>query len=338
MARHPPTQGRRLLAAPDKFRGTATAAEVAEAIERAAGAAGWSCDVAPVSDGGEGFLACLGGANRTTTVSGPLGDPVRAPWRLVGSRAVIETAVASGLLLVAGRNDPMRADTGGTGRLIAAAIAAGATEILVGVGGSASTDGGLGAVDELRPLAPLDGARGARVLVAADVSTLFLDAATVFAPQKGADPHQVTELTARLERLAARYRAEFGIDVTSVPGSGAGGGLAGGLAALGAAIQPGIEVVADQLRLAGRIAAADLVITGEGRFDATSGLGKADVGLVGMCRAAGIAVALIVGSREPGIELPADGVVLEEAYGRDAARTCTGACVTAAATRLLSDR
>lgn len=144
------TGQRRLLALPDKFRGTATAAQLAQAMVRAADGCGWAATSLPIADGGEGLLACFGGANRVTVVSGPLGAPVSASWRLDSGRAVIEMAAASGLGLVTGSNDPLAASTAGTGQLIAAAIDAGAATIVVGAGGSATTDGGHGALDVLR--------------------------------------------------------------------------------------------------------------------------------------------------------------------------------------------
>lgn len=280
-----------LLACPDKFRGTATAGEVAAAMAAAAADCGWQCEQAPISDGGEGLLECFGGPNRVNTVTGPLGEPVEAGWRLDGTSAVIEMATASGLTLVAGRNDPVAATTQGTGELIAAALDAGATDILVGVGGSASTDGGLGAVDVLADRAPLD-----RVVVAADVRTVFVDAAALFAPQKGADPETVRVLTTRLRGLAAAYRTRFGTAVADLPGSGAAGGLAGGLAAIGARIRPGFDVVAARLDLRRRIASADLVLTGEGRLDRTSLAGKAPAEVVRAAAELGRPAALVVGS------------------------------------------
>lgn len=307
-----------LLAAPDKFRGTATAAQVAEAIARAARDAGWRVETVPVADGGEGLLDCLGGANRTTTVTGPLGRPVAAGWRLDGPRAVVEMATASGLALTGGRNDPLAATTRGTGELVRAAVAAGATDVVVGAGGSATTDGGLGAVEVLRDLAPLDGSRGVRVTVATDVTTTFVDAARVFGPQKGADAAQVGVLTARLTDLAGRYRAEFGVDVTALPGGGAAGGLAGGLAALGAGIRPGFALVADLLGLPARVAAADLVVTGEGRFDATSLLGKVTGSVVDLCRTAGTPVVVVAGAAD-GTDTPAPVVSLTERFGAERA-------------------
>ena len=149
------------------------------------------------------------------------------------------------------------------------------------MGGSATTDGGLGAVDALAP----NGRRpAAELLVACDVETKFLDAAAIFSPQKGAAPAQVELLKRRLERVAQLYEERFGVDVRAIPGSGAAGGLGGGLLAIGAKLVPGFDLVADKLSLAERIAAADLVVTGEGYLDKQSFAGKA-VG--GVARLAG---------------------------------------------------
>src|SRR5438105_2013127 len=229
------------VALPDKLRGTATAADAAAAIGRGVRAAGWECDEVPVADGGEGTLEVLGGPNRTSVVSGPLGDDVEAAWRY-GRTAVIEMARASGLALVGDDNDPVAASTVGTGELIAAAVDAGCKRVVVGVGGSATTDGGLGAIRTLEPLTRL---KGIDLVVACDVRTRFVDAARVFAPQKGATPAQVELLHRRLERLAQVYEESYGVDVRDVPGSGAAGGLAGGLLCAGAKLVAGFEAVAD---------------------------------------------------------------------------------------------
>ena len=209
-----------VLAAPDKFRGSLSGPEAARALAEGARRAGWECRMLPLADGGEGTLDALGGANRTSIVTGPLGAPVEAGWRLDGGAAVIEAAQASGLALAGGAegNDPVAATSRGTGELIAAALEAGATEVIVGVGGSATTDGGLGAIEALgwRPFE-------ARVRVACDVRTPFLDAAAVFGPQKGAGPEQVLALAGRLQELALRYSDELGIDVTTIEGAGAAG-------------------------------------------------------------------------------------------------------------------
>lgn len=328
----------RLLALPDKFRGTATAAEIADAIVRAAAASGWAGEAVPVSDGGEGLLECFGGANRHSEVSGPLGSPVRAAWRLDERRAVVEMAAASGMRLVADHNDPLAASTTGTGQLIAAAIDAGARNIVVGAGGSATTDGGLGALNVLRRYGPLDGSRGYQVVVATDVRTTFLDAARVFAPQKGADPGQVADLAARLGALVTDYRAEFGVDVMALAGAGAAGGLAGGLAALGASIRPGFDLVADELDLRRRIGAADLVISGEGLFDRTSLLGKVPGAVVRMCAQLGTPVVLVVGDIAAGLAPPAPTLALLPTFGQDAALRDTVRCVESAVTGMLAAR
>src|SRR5438876_1133149 len=188
----------RLLAAPDKFRGTLTARQAAAAIAAGAARAGWTAVELPVGDGGEGTLDVLGGGNRRTTVSGPIGAPVEAEWRLEeDGTALIEAARACGLTLAGGPegNDPLRATSRGVGELIAAAVADGAVRVVVAVGGVASTDGGIGATQALpNPLlVPLE--------VAYDVDARFLDAAEVFAPQKGATPDQVRILRERLEKL-----------------------------------------------------------------------------------------------------------------------------------------
>src|SRR3954452_19456457 len=198
-----------VLAAPDKFRGTASAIDVAAAVARAAARAGWACDQAPVADGGEGLLDVMGGTVRRTVVKGPLGAPVEAEWRMRDDGAVVEMARASGLVLAGGPegNDPVAATTAGTGQLIAEAVKAGAKRVLVGVGGSATTDGGQGCLEVLEPHSRL---RGVELVVACDVTTTFVDAAEVFAPQKGASPAQVALLTRRLERLAQLYEEQFG--------------------------------------------------------------------------------------------------------------------------------
>ena len=210
----------------------------ARAIGQACWERGHDCDELALADGGEGLLDVLGGANRTTTVTGPLGTPVEAQWRLHQGTAIIEMARASGLVLAGGAegNDPLEATTAGTGQLIDAALTAGAKRIIVGLGGSATTDGGLGA---LRAISAPVRLRGVELLVACDVTTRFVDAAAVFGPQKGASPSQVQLLTRRLERLGQRYAEQFGVDVTEIPGSGAAGGIAGMLAALGGRLVPG---------------------------------------------------------------------------------------------------
>lgn len=299
---------------------------------------GWAAEAVPVADGGEGLLECFGGANRHTEVAGPLGTAVSAGWRLDGCRAIVEMAAASGLALVGSANDPMAADTTGTGQLVAAAIAAGARLIVVGAGGSASTDGGLGAQAALRRYAPLDGSRGVEVVVATDVTTPFLDAAAVFAPQKGADSAQVGALTARLGMLVEQYRVEFGVDISTMPGAGAAGGLAGGLAALGARIRPGFDLVAAELGLAERVAAADLVVTGEGRFDAPSLAGKATGGVLKLAELSGTPALLIVGDLAADVRPPVPTVSLCARFGREVALERPLECIETVVTEALAQR
>lgn len=292
-----------VLAAPDKFRGTATATEIAEAVADAAATASATCDSAPMADGGEGTLESLGGATRSSVVTGPLGTPVAASWRLRRGVAVIEMAQASGLQVAGGpdANDAVNATTAGTGELIAEAVRAGARRVLVAVGGSATTDGGLGAIEALPSEARM---RGVEMVVACDVRTAFLDAAAVYGPQKGASPAQVELLSRRLRRLAQIYESDFGVDVAAMPGAGAAGGLAGGLAARGASLVNGLELVADEVALFDRIERADLVVTGEGRYDATSLEGKVVGGVARLADEAGAAVLAVVGSADPAAPRP----------------------------------
>jgi glycerate kinase len=328
----------RVVAITDKFRGTASAADVAASVARAVTDLGGSCDQAPVADGGEGTLAALGGPTRSTTVMGPLGDPVVAQWRLCRGTAVIEMALASGLGLVGGPdgNDPIAATTHGTGELIAAALDAGATRIIVGMGGSATTDGGLGAVRAVWSPGRL---RGVELVSACDVRTTFVDAARVFAPQKGATPAQVSLLGRRLERLLDVYREDFGVDVGDLEGGGAAGGLAGGLAALGGELVSGFDLVADELGLAERIDAADVVVTGEGFLDEQSFDGKVVGGVLALADAAGKPVVAVVGEVLDGVTLP-DGlrvVSLVERCGRESALGQTSDAIEAAVRSTLAE-
>ena len=278
------------VACPDKFRGSLGAAAAAAAMARGLRTAGFADVVeVPLADGGEGtldaLLAARGGSRRTARVTGPLGGSVVAEWaRLSDGTAVVEMARASGLALVEGRRDPLRANTRGTGELIAAAARGGAARVIVCVGGSASTDGGLAAVEALGwSLAGLD------VVVACDVGTRFTEAGEVYGPQKGASAAQVALLTRRLEQLAGVYRQRTGVDVTELEGGGAAGGLAGGLAAIGARLEPGFEVVAQAAGLDAAFDGAELVVTGEGKLDVTSFEGKVVGGVLEWAADAGVA-------------------------------------------------
>ncbi len=304
--------------APDKFKGTASAAGAADAIAAGLVALGHEVTTRPLADGGEGTLDAFGGPNRTTMVTGPLGDDVEARWRLSGSTAVIETAQACGLALVGGAegNDAVAASTYGAGELISAAVDAGARHIVVAVGGSATTDGGLGA---LRAMAPLHRYRRLQIEVACDVRLGFVDAARVFAPQKGATPAQVDLLQRRLERLVEVYRDDYGVDVTRLEGAGAAGGLAGGLACAGARLLAGFELVAEQVGLHELIVAADLVVTGEGFLDEESFDGKVVGGVQAMAEAAGVPAVAVVGEAFDGMESRIPTVSLTATFGRERA-------------------
>jgi glycerate 2-kinase len=340
VAVHDPSQPS-VLAAPDAFKGTAPAPAIAEAVAAGARRAGWRCDLCPLSDGGEGFadvLAALGSSGRTgqrgawheTPVTGPLGKTVVARWWMAEGVAVVESAAASGLPLAGGAegNDPVAATTRGTGELLVAAASAGARRILVGVGGSATTDGGRGALEAIEDAG---GLTGTEVVVACDVETRFVQAAEVFGPQKGATPAQIVELRARLAALAVELRARYGVDVTALPGGGAAGGLAGGLAALGARLVPGFGVVAESVGFLDRLAGTDLVISGEGRLDGSSWSGKVVGGVVGAAREARLPVLVVAGAVGPGgLEGAGAGVEvwsLTERFGEARAMRDPGGCV-----------
>jgi glycerate kinase len=312
----------RLLAAPDKFRGTLTAREAAAAIAAGAARAGWDAAQLPLADGGEGTLDVLGGGNRCTIVTGPLGEPVEAAWRLEeNGTALVEAARACGLLLAGGAeaNDPLAATSRGVGELVAAAVAEGARRIVVTVGGVASTDGGAGAVEALpASLPPLE--------VACDVDARFLDAADVFAPQKGATPEQVEILRERLAQL----------DVPDLPGAGAGGGLAGGLAAAGARLLAGFDFVAGRLGFDERLAEVDLLVTGEGRLDATSFTGKVVGRALERAAAAGVDALIVAG--EVAAESGIDAISLVERYGPDRAFGDPAECLVEVVANVLATR
>lgn len=330
---------RRVVAAPDKFKGTLTAADAAHAIGHACWQHDLDCTEVPMADGGDGLLDVLGGPNRTTEVTGPLGDLVRAEWRMSKGTAVIEMARASGLTLVGGAegNDPMNATTTGTGELIDHALDAGVRRMIVGLGGSATTDGGFGAIRAITAPARL---KRVELLVACDVTTTFTDAARVYGPQKGASPAQVELLTRRLDRLVQLFAEEFGIDVTTIAGGGAAGGLGAALAALGGQLVPGFELVADELDLYDAVADCDLVVTGEGQLDATSFDGKVVGGVVRIAAEAGVPVLAVVGTNRYTGDLP-DGVEvvsLVDAVGHERAVTEPKASIEHAVAAWLRER
>jgi glycerate kinase len=289
---------RPVLVAPDSFKGTFNAAQVAGAIGRGLERAGlMPPDLCPVADGGEGTLDALlpqlGGELIAATVRGPLGEPVRTGFGLVedGGTAIVEMAMASGLGLVPeGERDAWNASTYGTGELIAAAAQAGAAVILVAVGGSATTDGGAGALEAIEAAG---GIGHAKIVVLCDVRTVFEDAPKVFGPQKGADVAMVRRLEERLDELAASLPK----DPRGVPMTGGAGGLSGGLwAALNAALEPGAPFVLDALDFDRRMRAARAVVTGEGKLDEQTLQGKL-VGEIGTrTRQAGVPLHAIVGT------------------------------------------
>jgi glycerate kinase len=286
-----------ILVAPDAFKGTLSAAEVAKAIGRGLSDRGRPVDLCPVADGGEGTLEALlpaiDGELRTATVSDPLGRSIEASFGLGDGVAVIEMAAASGLGLVSAQErDAIAASTSGTGELIVTAAEAGATTVYLGVGGSATTDGGAGA---LKAIHDAGGLGKARIVVLCDVRTPFEHAARVFAPQKGADPEAVTRLTRRLNDQARRLRR----DPRGVPMTGAAGGLSGGLwADLDAELVPGAPFVLDAVDFDRRMRAARAVITGEGKLDQQSLAGKLVSEISTRARQAGVPCHAIVGTRE----------------------------------------
>jgi glycerate 2-kinase len=278
----------RLLIAPDSFGDTLTAVQAAAAI-----AAGWNSVrpgdhivVAPQSDGGPGFVDVLAdrlGERRVLTVRGPLADDVSAEWVLdpASQTAYLECAQACGLALLGGPPAPetaLAAHSKGVGQLIATALAAGATRIVVGLGGSACTDGGRGLIDELGGLpAARRSLADVELIAACDVEYPLVGpwgAARVFGPQKGADPETVAVLEDRLELWATELDAAAGRPVSAESGAGAAGGIGAALLAMGGRCQSGASIIAEHTGLAAELAAADLVITGEGKFDEQSLRGK----------------------------------------------------------------
>lgn len=320
-------------------------------------------DVVPVADGGDGtadaIVSAVGGRSVVREVAGPDGRPVRAWFASLddGSTAVVELAVASGLAMLApGSNDPLTATTLGTGQLIAAAIDAGARRVLLAIGGSATNDGGAGALTALgarfldadgRELAAgglalthLDRiedrelrARLADVSIdiACDVDNPLVGtegASAVYGPQKGASPDDVRRLDAALTRLADVMAALTGADVRGVPGAGAAGGIAGGFLGLaGARLMPGATLVLDVIGFERRLDGVSLVVTGEGRLDRQTLAGKAPYAVAQTARKRGIAVAAVAGA----VDLRGDD--LEKLGISDAEAVAAGSVTTEEAMR-----
>jgi glycerate kinase len=330
----------RIVIAPDKFKESLTAIAAAEAMARGVAAACPSCsvDLAPMADGGEGtvdaLVAATGGTERRLTVTGPLGEAVEGRVGLLGDglTAVIEMASASGLAIVPfERRNPLIATTRGTGELLLAAIGLGARRVILGIGGSATNDGGAGlgqalgfrlldsSGHDLEPgggrLDRLDridtsGRRheldGIEIAVACDVTNPLCGprgASVVYGPQKGATPEMVETLDRNLGHFAAIVERDLGVKISDQPGSGAAGGLGGGLIAFASGkLQPGIELVIEAVNLAERLAKADLCLTGEGAIDDQSAFGKTAVGVSRLARSFGCPTIALVGAIKPGAE------------------------------------
>lgn len=290
----------RVLVAPDKYAGTLTAGEAATAI-----AGGWrradpaaDLDLAPLSDGGPGFLSVLheslGGDLVPCVVADPLGCPVTASVLRAGETVYVEAAQACGLdLLEASERDPERTTSSGVGDLLRAALDLRARSVVVGLGGSATNDGGEPLLQDFAAGWP----SSVELVVASDVDNPLLGpagATRVFAPQKGAGPAALGRLEQRLARLAARH----GDADVHRPGAGAAGGLGWALFRLGGRREPGIALVLDLLRLRERVRRADLVLTGEGRFDASSLRGKVVSGVAGLAGAAGVPCLVLAGQAD----------------------------------------
>jgi glycerate kinase len=323
----------RIVVAPDSYKGSISALGVAEAVKEGILRIFPQAEVVtfPVADGGEGtveaLVAATKGEFRTDTVSGPLGDPVDAVWGILGDgkTAVIEMAAASGLpLLAPERRDPLRASTYGTGQLVRKVLDAGLPRLIMGIGGSATNDGGAGFIsalgarflDAAGKLLPPGGAALARlhavdlsdldprltgleILVACDVDNPLCGphgASAVFGPQKGATPAMTGELDAALRNYGNIAAAAVNRRITETPGAGAAGGLGAGLLFFTSArLRPGVEIVLETLDFASVVSTASLVITGEGRSDFQTAFGKAPVGVAKAAARYGVPVICLSG-------------------------------------------
>ena len=320
-----------VLVAPDKFKGSLSAARVADCVIRGLRAVDESIDAIaiPVADGGEGTLAAAlaaGFARVPVLASGPTGRPVQTAYARRDGLAVIEMADISGLgQLPDGRLEPLRASSRGTGEVMAAAIDAGCTSIVLGIGGSACTDGGAGLAEALgvrvldvdgsqlpaggAALAGVDrvdlsgmhpGLAGADIVVACDVDNPLtgpLGAATVYGPQKGASAADVAILEEAMQRWAAALAAATGSDLSDCPGAGAAGGVGfTGLALLGGSLRSGIDLILELVGFDDRLDGARLVITGEGSLDAQTLHGKAPAGVAAAAAAAGVRTVAVCGT------------------------------------------
>lgn len=318
------------MVAPDKFRGSLTAPQVAASLACGLRQEHPALEVrlVPVADGGEGMLQAVEAAGfprRAVAASGPTGERVEAAIAVRDGVGVVELAQASGLgRLPSGRREPLRATSKGVGDMVRAALDAGCREIAIGLGGSACTDGGVGMAGALgvrfldrvgAELPPGGGGLGAleridcrgldrrlataRVVVATDVDNPLWGpsgAAAVYGPQKGASPADVVLLDGGLRHLATVVQAQLGVDASGLPGAGAAGGVGfGAIVFLGAEVRPGIELVLELVDFAGALPGAALVVTGEGSLDRQSLRGKAPVGVARAAARAGVPVVAAVG-------------------------------------------
>jgi glycerate kinase len=322
------------LVAMDKFRGTASARDLCNAVVRALQANNFVADLQPMSDGGEGFRDAFAGEEVVVEVPGPLGAPVDARITLddssSGRRAVLEIAEVVGRdqLVSPTRREALDASSAGVGHLIVNAVELGATSILIGCGGSATSDGGLGCYRVLRAA----GGLVVPVSVATDVTARF-SGLLRYAEQKGVHPDDLVELEQRLMDMRALYLKEQGVDVELLERSGASGGIPAALAALGASLTNGFEVVASSVNLLERIEQSSLIITGEGRLDAGSLEGKVTSGVASMV-GEGAALLVVCGSVEREAALAfqfhfpnARIVSLVELFGEERAMADALACV-----------
>lgn len=301
----------KIIIASDSFKGCLSSAKVADAVAEGVLLACPSAEVVkvPVADGGEGTVEALGAELVKATVSDPLGRPVEAVYGINGDTAIIEVAAACGLtLLKPEERNPLVTTTRGVGELILDAVKRGCRHFLIGLGGSATNDGGRGMVE-----VPgfLEATRGLDFTIACDVDTPFIGpvgASRIFGPQKGASPEDVEVLERRLQEYALKILAATGIDVRDMPGAGAAGGLGGAFCAwLGADLRRGVDMVLDTIGFDNIICGADFVITGEGRSDYQTARGKTPAGVLERAKRQGIPTILLSGAVSPCPELEAMG-------------------------------
>lgn len=328
---------KKVIVISDSFKGSLSSSAIVRVAREVIGEYDPDCQVVglPVADGGEGtvecFLEAMGGEAVQVPVTGPWGESVSAAYARIGDTAVVEMAAAAGLPMVGDRLDPSRTTTYGVGQLLRHAVEHGAKHLVLGLGGSATNDGGCGAaaalgvnfyndagetfvpVGETLPQIRAIDCSAARELLQGVTVEVMCDidnplcglrgAAAVFGPQKGADAAMIRRLDEALGHMAAVIEKDMGLRVAELPGAGAAGGFGGGAAAFfGAALRPGIEVVLDLVQFERQLEGCDLVLTGEGRMDGQSLGGKVPIGVSRRAKAHGVPVVAIVGITGEGIE------------------------------------